>query len=250
MNYNLPSHADGIYEKLIKDGFNKNNVILVDNGSDKADVAKNTTMRLPWNIRVTGQMKMSMDYLLDYFPEDYYLYISTSASLYDDINYKQVIDYIIDDLSSQNVAMIASSLSGGLYKNFPTQNHDLLKYEYSIVGLLQPMMVIYEDRFLRSCRNNNIGCYNPSLIRGHGIDTEMRFFADKINKKCIVARDMHIEWLTNHTHVLGLADEPRSQYKAKARKEAVNAFYDRYGKNWRSKVIDPYNIRKILKFEK
>ncbi|MCP4354932.1 MAG: hypothetical protein GY793_04730 [Proteobacteria bacterium] len=242
-------YTDDLYAKLISDGFAKEDIVLVDNGSDKKKPAKNTGLALPWNVRVSGQMAMSLRYLHDYFPQDYYMIVTTSVKLFDNVNYKEVTDKIIADMKNRDIGFVTSSLSGGFSEKFSSQYYDDLVDEYQDTGIFQPMMTIYSHKLIEFSIDNKAGCFNLDLIRGYGMELEMKYLANINGLETLVAKKFHMEWLVNNTHKKGLADENQNSYKNKATQEMERVFIKKYGVNWRVKLMSSkYNKEITNKF--
>ena len=72
-NYNLPDETDVIYKRLIEDGFT--DILSIDNGSTIRKAISSNIIKTK-NIRFSGQARIGLTYLMDYFPNEFYLIIN------------------------------------------------------------------------------------------------------------------------------------------------------------------------------
>lgn len=266
LNYNLADVADQLYEKLVYDGFDKNNIISVDNGSDKNKPSKYANLILPFNIRLPGQVKVALNYLADYFPADYYLLVTTSVSLSDDVNYYNIVNDVLKELEGEDISCIAPSLKGDevKYSNAKNIQHDLISSKFVHDFHFQPVMLLISHKFLNYMRKREFGYYNSKLFRGWGLDYEIQFYSNLKGYKCLVSRDMWCNWNINLTHKKNMADEDRASYQDKAWNEADSYFSKKFTKFWDhlfyltyrlstkfskypSNISPRYDLKKILK---
>lgn len=242
-NYNLPSEADEIYKKLIADGFQQRDLFLVDNGSDKAPKSIHTNLQLPYNVRFTGQAFMALTYLLS-FPIDkteHYILITTSAKLYDDINYHEESIKACDYIDRNNCGFVCASMTGGMTEiNANEQLYSRLTSDYTPIFNYQPIFMVIGKGLLKACQAESAAYFNLSLIRGWGIDRELHYLAVKNKMLPHVSRNLHIEWVTNQTHRKNMADESRSDYHTQAEIEMIKVLSKKYGIDWSTKFKNEY----------
>jgi hypothetical protein len=242
-NYNLPEETEEIYNKLILDGFEKGDVIVVDNGSDKARLPKYTGFMLPKNIRFTGQSFMALTYLLDFTDFTEVLLITTSAKLYNNLNYYALYKEKSTYLKNNKIGYVVSSLDGGLTEKTAINQyvHNLTE-EYSYVFDYQPIVTLVSRKLLEICRADKAAYFNLKLIRGWGIDRELQYVANKSGLKCVVSKSLLIEWRTNQAHVKGVADESVKTYRTEAEIEMMKVFNKKYGVNWLELFKAQFNV--------
>lgn len=232
-NYNLGKEADKIYEKLLNDGFNSQDLILVDNGSDEGLEADNTNFSLPWNCRFSGQSSLTLRYLNTYFPSDFYFLITTSATLDLELNYFEKVKIIIEKLGA-DFGFVASSLHGGKTNlSAPKQDKDNITVEFVDIYEYQPIMLILSNKLVTKCIELEAAYFNIELKRGWGIDRELKYVADLFGYRALVSKEMYVEWSTNLTHVKGVADESQIDYWNNADLEMNQTFRIKYGLFWR-----------------
>ena len=234
-NYNLPKQTDNIYDILIKNNFSPDHITVVDNGSDKAPPALSTNFSLPFNVRFSGQANLTLQYLMTYRPSRYYLLITTSAELDPIVNYYQICDHIIDELSESLGVVMASLIGGETEKITPEQSHDDLAHHampYRSVYSAQPIMTLVSHQLLSICYKKRAAYFNTGLKRGHGIDIELQHMALTHGLTTFVSRDLWVHWKTNQAHKLKLADESAYEYRCKAQAEMEKCFAKRYGEQW------------------
>lgn len=233
-NYNLPSETDEIYDKLISDGFDENEIVIVDNGSDKNPKASSTNFALPVNIRFTGQAYISLIYLLDFFEFDNFLLITTSAGLKSGINYKNEV-MIINSKFKNKFGFVTASLSNGLTKtNAIEQSYEQMTDSYKKVFKYQPIVTLISKELLECCREKKAAYFNLNLKRGWGIDRELQYIANTNGLECYVSRDLSVNWNTNLAHKKGLADESQNKYHVAAESEMSIELSRKYGPYWES----------------
>lgn len=234
-NYNLPEATQAIFDKLCKDGFEKEQIWVVDNGSDKEPCASCTNFMLPKNVRFTGQARVAASYLLDFFDYQAVTFITTSARLIDSLNYFQLINRLSSEVVGRNYGFICSSLTGGRTEDSaPKQEQRILEKELTPVFDYQPIATVINRKLLELCRLSNSSYFNLELKRGWGIDRELQFIANKHDLKCYISREFYVEWATNQTHRKGVADESVSTYRTEAETEMVTEFTKKYGLDWKA----------------
>lgn len=232
-NYNMPEVTNRIFTKLLADGFSKEHILVVDNGSDKKPIPESANFILPNNIRFTGQSYIISDYLLNFVDFDNVLFITTSAGLIDDINYFDEIKKCTDYIHSNNIGFISSSLLGGdTEENAPLQSYQILKNDYTSVFYYQPIATLISKELLSLCREEKAAYFNLNLKRGWGIDRELQYIANKNNISCVISKSFRVIWNTNLAHKKKLADESVTNYRLEAEKEMIDCFSKKYGKKW------------------
>ena len=232
LNYNLGEYADELNEKLVSDGFKKDEIILVDNGSDKAPAAKYTNFQLPYNVRVSEQINIVLRYLIYYFPHDYYFIISTSARLIKKVNYFEAAQKAVSDLANNRVGFITCSFIGDNLENNPQLDNQNLSRDYTLVTDFQPIATIYSSEIIETCLKRGAGPFNLDLKRGWGMDLELKFIAETLKMENYVSKELVVEWRQNYLHNIGLADESVESYRRLASEEMFVSFNKRYGKKW------------------
>ncbi|MDH5986969.1 hypothetical protein L8R81_18445, partial [Vibrio splendidus] len=216
-NYNLPYETNEIYNKLLSDGFDRNNILVVDNGSEANLKPSCANFILPKNIRFTGQSFITSTLLLEYYDYDCFIFLTTSAKLVDNINYFSEVNKCADLMKKENLGFIAASLFGGRTEDSaPEQNVTLLKKEFTPVYNYQPIATLISRNLLVKCKENNSAYFNLDLIRGWGIDRELQFTANEHGMKCYISKSLVVEWATNLAHKKGVADESVNNYRTES----------------------------------
>ncbi|MBE8222063.1 MAG: hypothetical protein HAW60_04955 [Bdellovibrionales bacterium] len=240
MNYNLPDITDDIYNILKSSGFE--DILSVDNGSDINPLAKSANFILPKNIKSSGQIRMSLTYLMDYFPADYYLLINNSGNLFSNINYKKIIEKDIEHLKAQFLkkkffkkklgVLLASMLDK---PNIPRKHLRQFvdkSQEYRSIFCPTTLCMAVSHDLLTICRKNNSSFFNLSLKRGWGNDLELFYEANKNNYINIVSSNFYTEWLINRGYKLNLGGEPVDDYHKYAMEEMQTSFNKKYSVFW------------------
>lgn len=241
LNYNLPEEADNIYTKLVKDGFEQ--IIVVDNGSDKQPVPHSVNFRLPRNIRYTGQARMVLIYCMDYFPSEYYWLITTSTELLPEVNYMKCIHEAISDMRNFKHSLISPSFDQDLpdkYHFHSTPLNQGRKYGIAHPMLTQNIAALLPHDILSLCREQQAAFFNLDLYRGHGIMAEYNYCAVKRGYFPVIAYDMPVRWVMNPTHEKKVDVESKEMYLDQAAIEFHKSFAKRYGQFWRSTFVQTF----------
>ena len=243
-NFNLGFETDIIFNKLITDGFNVENIIVVDNGSSENLKSKYTNFSIPTNCRFSGQANLALRYLMNYNSDEYYLLITTSAILLEDINYYKEINNLINN--NNNIGFIASSLIGGrTNESSPLQNRDNMESELTDIYMYQPIAILVSHDLLSLCVEKNASYFNLDLIRGWGIDRELKYISDRNGLKTLISKSFCVEWATNLTHTKGVADESQKEYWYHANNEMQNTMKKKYGIFWNEKFKSSHYCKKV-----
>lgn len=212
-NYNLPTETDEIHHKLVADGIHKNDIFVVDNGSDKAEKSKYTRIFVEKNENLPPAFRAGVDYLLANEDFDYCVGINLSTKLLDDFHYPQAIEKTINDAKTQlnDFAFITSSVLEHKYVEDVTHNNTNTIIWYP--SLAQPMLVIYRKEFLIQLKNNARGYYMKEYnIRPHPGEEDMKIFAMQDNKPWAVSHILKHIWLYGQINKKGMAGESRQNY--------------------------------------
>lgn len=241
-NYNLPSETTEIYTKLLSDGFDKKDIIVVDNGSDAKLKPSCANFLLPKNTRFTGQAFLTSTLLLEYYNYDSFLYLTTSAKLVNEVNYFIEVKKCASIMKKENIGFIVASLFGGrTADSAPEQHVNCLENDFTAVYNYQPIATLISKDLLMKCKEDAAAYFNLNLKRGWGIDRELQYTANKHGMKCFTSKYFMVEWVTNLTHSKGVADESVSKYRTEAEFEMVNAMISRYGVNWSKKFKSKFD---------
>lgn len=241
-NYNLPDEVDNIYAKLLSDGVCRDDIIVVDNGSDKCLIPESANFILPKNLRFTGQAYLTSNLLLDFYEYDYYVYITTSARLLSHIDYFKEVVKVIENMGKSNAGFTVASLTGGRTKDSaPDQDVDILTEDYHQIFDFQPIVTVVSRRLISLCKASESAYFNLDLKRGWGIDRELQYISNLNNLPCYVSKSLVVEWRTNLAHRKGVADESVSNYRTEAELEMLSVFSDKYGMDWQNKFLIEFN---------
>lgn len=249
-SYNLPKETEAIYEKLLRDGFDRSDIIVIDNGSDKFPPASCANFKLPFNIRFTGQARMGLDYLMDYFPASHYWLISTSTILSEKINYRESLYNAVSRLQTYQPAILGHSFEKDqeIYRYIYKTPEERQRYESQfsvqswseektahkaglIDGWLQLISTVFTHDLLEEARRTGSGFWNRDLYRGWGIAAELIYVANRMGKCALVLYDSHVTWVQNKTYRENKDVESIEEYRKKASAEEKAAFEKRYGRN-------------------
>ena len=243
-NYNLPNQTDALHQKLQQDGFSATDILVVDNGSDKALPASSTNLQLPFNIRFSGQANIALQLLMQYRPTTHYVLITTSARLSAYINYHQRINTIVQDIPYHQFGCVMASLVGGDVNIIsPEQSHAFLKEQhanYRPTFTAQPILTVVSHALLMRCLEFQGAYFNLALKRGHGIDRELQYLAQRHSLCTLISQDLWVHWQTNQVHKLGKADESAQRYHTYAQLEMEQAFTQRYGRHWQQRFLQQF----------
>lgn len=234
MSYNMPIESSEIYNRLINDGVLPKNITVIDNGSEKKYRSDKANFILPWNIRAAGQMDIALSYCIKYFPREYYITITTSAELSPDINYSIKLNENLKDMNNiGNCGFLAFSLKGVDAKKFPEQNFDELTDKYSVImQRYQTIAIAWSDKLIREAYKKELGCFNPNIIRGWGMDFDFILLSYKLALVPYVTKDLHVIWHQNLGYKKSLLDEDLKTYRMNSKIECKKAILKTWGKNY------------------
>jgi len=235
LNFNQPNEAEKIYNKLKNDGFEE--IISVDNGSDKMPPANSANFLLPKNIKAVGQAKMALIYAMDYFAADYYWLINTSSELLDNINYKEKLFSSINQINKKNldIGILSPALISDEVINHQKYREDSLK-DYSLCCWCECIAPLISHNLLEITRTNETGYFEKNAHRGWVTTHEMGQEAVNNNLWWILDHKLPVIWNKNSGYKKNLGGEALNNYKNEASNEMKNILSKKYGRNWRIKL--------------
>jgi hypothetical protein len=195
-SYCYPEHTDELYLKLKTDGFE--NVIVFDNGSPDHLKSSFTNLEVKENIMFGGAINYVTEYLLTHSVSDWYLFITTSAFLFNLINYKKNIEEAIIETSIIDTGIVASCVGDG---NVPEMVYWLaypeLQSKYTIIGGFDQMFFVIKHDLLEHCFNKKVGSFSGQMKNGVANNIVLGIECFNLNKYIVVAQTLPIKWKKN-----------------------------------------------------
>ena len=237
-NFNMAEDTDKIYSKLLFDGVDFNDIYIVDNGSEYIERHPKTKIQIGKNNFLPSAMRVAFNIMLDKYPMENYVSITTSAKLLDDVNYKDCIESSVEKIPSSMRDVFC------LTATYIFENKNKLLSDIMYRGTGKLILYPYLPQFVMSVmsygaimfqKGNSIGFYNKDCLRGHGCDLELTYALSCENKWILSSDGLPVIWKINNTHVMGKATENVRSYHTKARKEYQASFALKYGVFWEMK---------------
>lgn len=191
LNHNLPKLTDNIYNQLQNCIRDKDEIIVVDNGSETKNIAKNTTHRLESNIFFGGGVNVILDYFLNETNQDY-LFILNNDLIFHGHNILETIENEISEnkLDVYSPSIINASIEQCYWKqmhNWNTGNVRLVKW------------IDFQAPVLSREICNIIKEYPSELIYGWGLDFYTGIIAEEYNMKTGVSDNIVFTHLDGQT---------------------------------------------------
>jgi len=227
INYNMNENTDKIVEKLKTVTKHPTDIIIVDNGSDKIQPSKYTTISLAKNVQTTNGWLMGLHYadalsVNENFQYFAYAFVITSTYI-DDINYD-----IINKLSlriNDKVVGVHPSLSKD-----STTGHKHLYCQNK--GIREVKFIDNIFSFYKADWFNFIGRFNPKMTYAWAIDIETGYLARRSGFKVCIDDEIIVKKITNIGYSMNRMSESAKQRQVNARKQMIEYFKEKYGSNY------------------
>ena len=228
VNYNMNENAEKIVEKLKEVTKYPTDVIVVDNGSDKVEPSKYTSIRLAKNVQTTNGWLMGLHYAdaisinenFEYFA---YLFIITSTYI-DNVDY-DIIEKMVFNLKN-NIVGIHPALtrdSTTAHKHLYNNNNKNLRE----VKFIDNIFSLYKADWF-----NSIGRFNPKLTYAWGIDIETGYLARKNGFKICIDDKINVKKITNIGYTMDRMSESAKERESNARTQMYYYLKEKYGPNY------------------
>lgn len=230
LNYNMPEAADKWVETIRERVAYPHDLIVVDNGSDKAAPSQHTTIRVEKNTRTTGGLRLGIEYadmrgLIEYGARpDYYWTLSTSTEL--EHCDGDPLAMLIEGLESKPTGVaIAPAFTGDLtswtHKVFEWDETNEIKRIPSI-----PFGVMNSGWY------QAIGGFEQRLTHSWGLEHDMAFQADFMGVTSWLHNGVRLRVREFIGYEMERMDMSKDERDADARREMDEVLTEKWGDLW------------------
>ena len=206
LNHNLPKLADNCYEQL-KRSIGKNELWVVDNGSDQAELPYSTTHQLPENIHLGGAFNV----VLEEFKESDHEYL---MFLNNDLIFHgfELIPTILEEVKEGDWALYSPSvINAGI-----GQCHWKMMWNWGTKTVRQVPFIDLQSPVMRKDLAKKIDLF-PSELFHYGLDFYASIIAKENNLKIGVSDNITFCHLSNETARQGkIKDHTEMSYPERA----------------------------------
>ena len=221
LNHNLPKLADNCYEQL-KRSIGKNELWVVDNGSDQAELPYSTTHQLPENIHLGGAFNV----VLEEFKESDHEYL---MFLNNDLIFHgfELIPTILEEVKEGDWALYSPSvINAGI-----GQCHWKMMWNWGTKTVRQVPFIDFQSPVMRKDLAKKIDLF-PSELFHYGLDFYASIIAKENNLKIGVSDNITFCHLSNETATQNMIEGFTEQsFPAKANQSMYNYFMNSEYKN-------------------
>jgi len=162
LNHNLPDLTDNLYSQILKSKREKDEIMILDNGSKKENIAKSTTHRLEENIFFGGGVNVILDYFLNQTNQDY-LMILNNDLIFHGYNFIQNVE---NEIISNNIDVYSPSIINASIN----QCHWKQMYNWGSYSVRDVRWIDFQSPVLSRRVCEKIQQYPDELIYGWGND--------------------------------------------------------------------------------
>lgn len=220
VNYNSPKATDDIVEFLLPKVKIPYNIVVLDNGSDKAERSKYTTNAVDKNRNKIGGVLTGLHLAAKYNPEHCWT-ISTSMKFnkFPEDPARQLI-YSLNDV--RNSAAIIPGFTGEM-------KHKTHQAVRAIPGVTyhRVLMGVGPYAMFDSAWLDDIGWFDPSLTSSWGVDYELGYLAMEQHRAMLVS-----DLVTVQVDESGKYVDNLEEYQKECREEMVRVLTKKYGEDW------------------
>lgn len=221
-NYNLPDMTDRLVERLRAIVRVPWRAFVLDNGSDKAPMAENTTHTFDRNRLYTAGMNYLIGEALDHCDPAAVWIMDNDVEFPDD---RCPAAPLYAALGS-GYGIVSPSVVGR------TAWADL-RYRQGETGLIDLYAVDWVCPMIARAALDVIYPFDPDLQYGYGVDRESCYYARLAGMKIAVTRDVVIHHQPSTTYASGLHPLSADEFHRKAANGANAVLERKYGRQWR-----------------
>lgn len=215
LNYNMPELTDNLVNQLKRDPIaNDCEIMVVDNGSDKAAIAKSTTHTLNENVFYGGGLNVILDYFLSTNHD--YLYVLNNDLIFHGISF---LTTSLNEAKSVDAAVYSPSVINASFD----QCYWKQMWNWGI-GIRQVRWIDFQCPLIRRDVLEQIKHYPDDLVYGWGLDVYTGCITDNLKLKTFVSDTNTICHLNSHTLKSDKAPFSIQEYCAKAETLQNNYF--------------------------
>jgi len=229
VNYNMPERADALANHIKANVRHENDIILVDNGSDIAPPAKNTSVALKWNVQTTNGWLAGLNYadaLAGFRDEPYsfYWFLITSAEF---VNKTDVLSPMVEFLHFNPSAV-------GIH---PALTKDTTTYWKHMItrDQLEPRETWMIDNIASLYRADwfdSVGRFDRRMIYGWGVDLETCYKAREQGRTLWIDERVRMKKVTDIGYAMDRMNMGANERRNKAGMNMGEILYYKYGAHW------------------
>lgn len=243
LNYNMPDLTDNLVNQLRKDPFiSRCEIMVVDNGSDKAEFAKSTTHKLDENIFFGGGFNVVLEYFLS-TKHDYLYFLNNDLIFHGNA----FLSTSIKEAKSVDAAVYSPTVINASID----QCYWRQMWNWGM-GLREVRWIDFQSPLIRRDVLEKIQHYPDPLIYGWGLDLYTGCIMHNTDLKTFVSDNNTICHLNSHTLKSDKSPMPLNDYCHKAstlqnqyffHSEYKELFYDlrKYGESY-SPISNAHNV--------
>jgi len=236
LSYNNPSYTDRLCDNIFSKIKEKYSLIVLDNGSDKDKISKNTTDIIENNRRMTGGFNSIIDIANIKFPTFDYIWFFTN-DCYFTTDQDPLLNMLEKYKTISDLGILHPSLSPEVKVCYDIKNTG--RKGVKIVNEYDFVCPMFSKNALESIG----GRFNNKFFYGWGIDHESSFLVRKNNLLVGINHDIIVNHNTSTTYDNGLdcLFKNRNEYYDSAGLEMRTVLSEQYGSNWNILFKTNYN---------
>jgi hypothetical protein len=230
LNYNMPEAADKWVYAIKERVTYPHDIIVVDNGSDKAEPSQYTSVRVEQNTRTTGGLRLGIEYadmrgLIEYGERPFYYWtLSTSTEL--DYCKGDPLATLIEALENvPNAVAISPAFTGHL----TSWTHKI--YEWNGSEDVKQIPTV-PDAVLMSRWYHEIGGFEQRLTHSWGLEHDMAFHLMETGGVSLLHNGVRIKVNEFVGYKMDRMDMSREERDADARAEMDRILTEKWGSLW------------------
>ena len=230
VNYNMPERADALYEHINRTTETPVVTYLVDNGSDKMPLAKNTNVELEENVQTTAGWLQGL-HAADAAGVhiDYYWFLITSAEFVDDNDVLTPLVQLAElDNRIVGVHPALTRDSTTAWKHMITKGTEWPRSVWTIDNIAS----LYDAKWF-----NSVGRFDSRFIYAWGIDLELGYLARQQQRRLYICEACKVRKVTDIAYSLDRMGMTAAQRRELAGENMEEVMTAKYGAKWREKII-------------
>ena len=214
LNHNLPDLTDNCASQLQR-SIGDNELWVLDNGSDKAPLAKSTTHTIPQNVYLGGAFRVALDYFKQSNHD--HLFFLNNDLIFHGYNF---IPTILNEIQTHDIALYSPSvINAG-----PGQCHWKTMWNWGTGTVREVPFIDFQSPVIRKDLALAINDFPPELFH-YGLDFYSCLIANKNNLKIGVSDNLTICHLENQTAKNNLIEGfTENSFPSQANTSMINYF--------------------------
>jgi len=241
-NYNMPERADALARR-VRTSSAPLDIILVDNGSDIASPAEQTTLRLGENVQTTGAWLMGLAYAAQLAlkrgePYGYYWFLITSADMPGDADVlAPMVEWMDKHTNAVGIHPALTPDSTTSWTHLIARGGDAPRRTWMIDNI---------SSLYRADWFDSIGRFDPELVYAWGIDLETCWLARKQGRTLWVCEDAPVRKTTNIGYTMQRMNMSADDRQRLARANMIDVLERKYGRGGYMRTKTDYIESRML----